>query len=249
MEARISFTDRFKKQTTKPLTTREKGELRWAKLEEAEQSGELQRAPTRVGLGLLVGMANDAAAYKWVSNLIGRGYIAELPTEVRGEHEYKLIAKPSFRGNRPRKKAGRKNKRASAAEIKQRESVVRQRAEDGSLEAARNLSELTRLVEPYVSASYKTIHVWLSNRLKNGWLKAEETGKDVYGIPVYRYSLANELKDTQSQAVKSEPTIEITDSSYTAVNVVVTKGDMTIKVELAEVEQATNLITTILKGE
>lgn len=29
----------------------------------------------------------------------------------------------------------------------------------------------------------------------------------------------------------------------------ITKGDMTIKVELAEVEQATNLIATIMKGE
>lgn len=249
MEARISFTDRFKKQTTKPLTTREKGELRWAKLEEAEQSGELQRATTRVGLGLLVGMANDATAYKWVSNLIGRGYIAELPTEVRGEHEYKLIAKPSFRGNRPRKKGGRKNKRASTMEIRQRESAVRQRAEDGSLEAARNLSELARLVEPYVSANYRTMYGWLSNRLKNGWLKAEETGKDVYGMPVYKYSLADEPKDTQSQAVKSEPTIEITDSPHTAINVVVAKGDMTIRVELADVASTGELVKQLLKGE
>lgn len=35
----------------------------------------------------------------------------------------------------------------------------------------------------------------------------------------------------------------------TPIKIEITRGDMTIKVELAEVEQATNLITTIMKGE
>lgn len=242
MEARISFTDRFKKQATEPLTSREKGELRWAKLEEAEQSGELQRVTTRVGLGMLVGMANDMAAYKWVSNLIGRGYIAELPTSIRGEHEYRLIEMPAFGQGR-----AKKTQRAQKTEIERREQVVRELAAKGTLSTVRSMSELANLIGP--KKRYHAIYSWLYNRIQTGWLEAKEIGLDTSGAPIYEFTLPDTPEEKKPKE-SEEPAFEATDSPFAATNMVeITKGGMTIKLELADYNAIGELVKQLLKGE
>lgn len=49
--------------------------------------------------------------------------------------------------------------------------------------------------------------------------------------------------------VHDEKQIASDTRTTTPIKMEITKGDMTIKVEFAEVEQATNLITTIMKGD
>lgn len=93
MDARVIFTDEFKNNTVKPIGRKERTELRWKKLVEAEESGELQKIKTRVGLGNFVGINDTNGARSYTIRLIQKGVLEERlisKTGVVPEYEYHL---------------------------------------------------------------------------------------------------------------------------------------------------------------
>lgn len=93
MDARVIFTDEFKNDTAKPIGRRERAELRWKKLVEAEESGELQNIKTRVGLGNFVGINDTNGARSYTIRLIQKGALEERLVSKTGaipEYEYHL---------------------------------------------------------------------------------------------------------------------------------------------------------------
>lgn len=60
------------------LNKRQQGKLRYKRLQEMEQSGELSNASTRNELAQLLGYPKgDKAGISWVNNMVNRGYIKE----------------------------------------------------------------------------------------------------------------------------------------------------------------------------
>lgn len=93
MDARVIFTDKFKKKATTPITRKKQAELRWNKLVEAEKSGELQMIKTRVQLGNFVGITDKSGARSYTMRLINKGVLEERlvsKTGVIPEYEYHL---------------------------------------------------------------------------------------------------------------------------------------------------------------
>lgn len=83
----------------KKLTTQRKGELRWQKLVELEESGELQACKHRADVGRLIGIKDYNGAYRWVFSMIKKGAIIETVVGREGqtfEYEYHLGKKPSY---------------------------------------------------------------------------------------------------------------------------------------------------------
>lgn len=67
------------------LNKRQQGQLRYKRLQELEQSGELSNASTRNELAQLVGYKKgDKTGISWVNNMVHRGYISESLTGRRG---------------------------------------------------------------------------------------------------------------------------------------------------------------------
>lgn len=257
MEARVSFSDRFKKQTAESLSPREKGRLRWARLKEAEATGELDEARDRFGLGRIIGGLNDGTAYSYVSNLIHRGYIKE--TFV-GEHErrYTLVEEPDFdykKTSAPSRHRKRKRNRATSEGIAQREQRVAELAEHGELSRARNKGELVRMMA--LPTKYHILYNWVDGRIKQGWLKEEQIGEDSFGTPIYKYTLLGkptaEVR-TDKEDTKPDVEPEVVDDkepvpSFTGAVVGVTKGDLNIRVTFVNVKDAGELVKQLLKGE
>lgn len=117
MDARVIFTDKFKKSATTPITRKKQAELRWNKLVEAEKNGELQMIKTRVQLGNLVGIADKSGARSYTIRLLNKGVLEERLVSKAGtipEYEYHLK-----RTNDPFKqtrKTGREQPASSAVE-------------------------------------------------------------------------------------------------------------------------------------
>lgn len=132
---------------------------------------------------------------------------------------------------------------------------------DGTLSKAKSRADVARLVG-YSEERAKAGYSWISNLISRGHvsetiLEWTPSGKMVAeyhttgSMPSYGYEEVNRRKRKKQAIAKvAEETIErervITN---TPIKMEMTKGDMTIKVEFAEVEQATNLITTIMKGD
>lgn len=94
MDARVIFTEKFKKKATTPISCKRQAELRWDRLVEAEKSGELQMVKTRVQLGNLVGITNKSGARSYVIRLVNKGVLEERLVKKTGivpEYEYRLI--------------------------------------------------------------------------------------------------------------------------------------------------------------
>ena len=93
MDARVIFTDKFKKSATAPLTRKERAELRWKRLVEAEESGELQKIKTRAELGNFVGITDKTGARSYAVRLLNKGVLEERLDSKAGvvpEYEYHL---------------------------------------------------------------------------------------------------------------------------------------------------------------
>ena len=133
--------------------------------------------------------------------------------------------------------------------------------DDGTLSKAKTRADVARLVG-YSEERAKAGYSWVSNLISRGHLSETiqewtPSGKMVAeyhttgSIPDYGYEEVNRRKAKKQAIAKvAEETIEREKViANTPIKMEITKGDTTIKVELAEVEQATNLITTILKGE
>ena len=93
MDARVIFTNKFKKVATTPISRKKQAELRWNRLVEAEESGELQMIKSRVQLGNLVGITNGSGARSYVVRLVNKGVLEERLVSKVGvvpEYEYHL---------------------------------------------------------------------------------------------------------------------------------------------------------------
>lgn len=105
MDARVIFTDKFKKIATTPINRKKQAELRWNRLVEAEKSGELQMIKSRVQLGNLVGIADKSGARSYTMRLVNKGVLEErLVSKVGAVPEYEYHLK---RANDPFKQTKR----------------------------------------------------------------------------------------------------------------------------------------------
>lgn len=133
--------------------------------------------------------------------------------------------------------------------------------ENGTLSKATSRADVARLVG-YTEERAKAGYSWVSNLIHRGHIKETilewtPSGKVVAeyhttgSMPDYGYEEVNRRKrKKQAIAKMAEEAIEREKViANTPIKIEIAKGDMTIKVELAEVEQATNLITTIMKGD
>lgn len=133
--------------------------------------------------------------------------------------------------------------------------------EDGTLSKAKTRADVARLVG-YSEERAKAGYAWISNLIRRGhvsetiqeWTPSGKMVAEYHttgSVPDYGYEEVNRRKRKKQAIAKvAEETIEREKAiANTPIKVEITKGDMTIKVELAEIEQATNLITTIMKGE
>lgn len=133
--------------------------------------------------------------------------------------------------------------------------------EDGTLSKAKSRADVARLVG-YTEERAKAGYSWVSNLISRGHIRETilewtPSGKMVAeyhttgSMPDYGYGEAKRRKrKKQAIAKAAEEAIEREKVvANTPIKMEIAKGDMTIKVEFAEVEQATNLITTIMKGD
>lgn len=132
---------------------------------------------------------------------------------------------------------------------------------DGTLSKAKSRADVARLVG-YPEERAKAGYSWISNLISRGhvsetiqeWTPSGRMVAEYHttgSTPDYGYGEAGRRRaKKQAIAKAAEETIKREKViANTPIKVEITKGDMTIKVEFAEVEQATNLITTIMKGD
>lgn len=132
---------------------------------------------------------------------------------------------------------------------------------DGTLSKAKSRADVARLVG-YPEERAKAGYSWISNLISRGhvsetvqeWTPSGKMVAEYHttgSMPAYGYEEVNRRKRKKQAIAKvAEETIEREKViANTPIKMEITKGGMTIKVEFAEVEQATNLITTIMKGD
>lgn len=145
--------------------------------------------------------------------------------------------------------------------------------EDGTLSRAKTRTDVARLVG-YPRERAKAGYAWVSNLIRRGHMTETIRGYSPSGVADCEYHLAGSHPDygyeeqgrrrarktavakmaeeaVRQGLVEQMPVLDnlVAQTKMVATKVEITKGDMIIKVEFAEVEQATNLITTIMKGE
>lgn len=152
---------------------------------------------------------------------------------------------------------------------------LRELDEDGTLSKASSRADVAKLVG-YSEERSKAGYAWVSNLIRRGHLEeiAREwtpSGKMVaeYHVanssPDYGYEeverrrakkkVAQELRRWQDKEASrqteqwTEPPIIERTTINKPIKIEITRGDMTIKVEMDSHEEASKLITTILKGE
>ena len=145
---------------------------------------------------------------------------------------------------------------------------------DGTLSKAKTRADVARLVG-YPGERAKAGYAWVSNLIRRGHLSETiqewtPSGKIIAeyhitgSMPDYGYEEVNRRRAKKEKMSSSEwekwqnheieapihkdTTIEAPNKNA-SIKMEITKGDITIKAELAEVEQASKLITTIIKGE
>mgnify|MGYP003304214189 CR=1 FL=1 len=99
MNARVVFSKKTQEKINKGLTRKERGELRWKKLEEASKDGRLSLCKTRRDVAALGGYTDGVAGTSWVHRLVSRGYLQEVHVGERGrypEYTYFIMSKPNF---------------------------------------------------------------------------------------------------------------------------------------------------------
>lgn len=135
---------------------------------------------------------------------------------------------------------------------------------DGTLSKAKTRADVARLVG-YSEERAKAGYAWVSNLIRRGHLSETiqewtPSGKIIAeyhitgSMPDYGYEEVNRRrakkeKMSSSEWVKLLPMREVEEKKPTSIRIEITRGDMTIKVEMDDSEQASKLITTIMKGE
>ena len=100
--SRVLFTKETREKMGKGLNKRQRGKLRFEKLKEAFENGELQKAKTRADVARLVGFTSEQykTGYSWVMNMLTRKHLIErisgLSKNGRAEYEYTLGTDPDY---------------------------------------------------------------------------------------------------------------------------------------------------------
>lgn len=273
--SRLIFTKETKEKLDKGISAQAKGKLRWEKLKEAEDNGTLQQARSRIDVGKIVGLDNDKTAYSWVSGLIHKKAIVETLDSFENNkavYTYHLGKPLSYVGGRKKRKEVQIKK--VQTELKRQDLIKNDQGvrEPGKIkfERLKNLSETGELLKAtcrgdvatllgYNEDEFRKGYSWVSNMIIRGYLKERTLGLTPSGKILHEYSLTGALpryyheeqrnKKTRKKVRKElrQPVEQKKASSL--IKLEITKGDITIRAEFAEVEQATNLITTIMKGE
>lgn len=138
---------------------------------------------------------------------------------------------------------------------------------DGTLSKAQSRADVARLVG-YPEERAKAGYSWVSNLISRGHIRENilewtPSGRMVAeyhttgSTPDYGYGEAKRRKaKKQTRQISQVPAPQVYDGGQVAggakimtpIKMEITKGDVTIKVEFTEVEQVTDLIATIMKG-
>lgn len=99
------------KETTKSLSRRQLGELRYKRLKEMDNSGELSRVTSRSRLAEVMGYPrNNRTGIAWVNNMIHRGFVKETILGIeKGKEikEFHLTSKiPNYHPTKAKKNKG-----------------------------------------------------------------------------------------------------------------------------------------------
>lgn len=111
--SKLTFTKETKEKMEKGITHFKKGELRWQKLQELEDTGKLSKARSRQDITSMMGLGTGyGAPYTWLSHMISRGSVKEIllgfDKNSRPEYEYHLTNenRPNYerfgKSNRPK---------------------------------------------------------------------------------------------------------------------------------------------------
>lgn len=273
--SRLIFTKETKEKLDKGISAQAKGKLRWEKLKEAENNGTLQQARSRIDVGKIVGLDNDKTAYSWVSGLIHKKAIVETLDSFENNkavYTYHLGKPLSYVNGRKKRKEEQIKKIQTELKrqdlVKNTQSVrelgkikfdkLKELSETGELLKATCRADVVNLIG-YNEGEFRKSYSWVSNMIIRGHLNERALGVTPSGKILYEYSLTGTQpryyheeqhnKKARKKARKElrQPVEQKKASSL--IKLEITKGDITIRAEFAEVEQATNLITTIMKGE
>lgn len=107
--SRLTFTKETKEKMEKPISHFKRGQLRWEKLKELDETGKLSSAKSRIDITSMLGLGTGyGAPYSWVSHLISNGYISETLTgfssSQKPEYEYHIIKQRTYE-SKPKAKA------------------------------------------------------------------------------------------------------------------------------------------------
>lgn len=273
--SRLIFTKETKEKIDKGISPQAKGKLRWDKLKEAENNGTLQQARNRIDVGKIVGLDNDKTAYSWVSGLIHKKAIVETLDSFENNkavYTYHLGKSLSYVNGRKKRKEEQIKKLQTELKhqnlIENNQGVrelgkikfdkLKKLDETGELLKATCRGDVANLIG-YKEGEFRKSYSWVSNMIIRGYLNERTLGLTPSGKILHEYSLTGAQprychegqrnKKTRKKATQElrQPIEQKKESSL--IKLEITKGDITIRAEFAEVEQATNLITTIMKGE
>lgn len=265
--SRLIFTKETKEKMNKELTRKEKGKLRYNKLEELADNGKLSLAKNRIEVANLVGVPDNGptkTGYKWVSGLVRNGYVKETVTGIgrngKMEFEYSLTSKkPNYEFPKPKSKstnAVSKKAKASKLSLRERGKIMYEKlknaSDNGALEKAKTRGDVAELVDGTRS--------WVSGLIERGFLR-EVLYTYENGLPAYKYNLTGKepnydyvkktISATQTETISTaaETQTTVTNKEQLLCKVEITKGDILIKLELSDYDKIGELVTTILKGE
>lgn len=265
------------------LTSSQRGKLRWERIKEAEDHGSLSSAKNRHEVANIAGFTkeNKERGYQWVSNMIARKHLQEIAQGIGKngliEYEYHAISDPDYSRQKARdaRLKKQKQKKEIKANVEQNKTVMergkelfgklKELAEDGTLEKARNRADVATLVG-YTSDQTEAGYSWVSSLIRREYLKERIIGTTPSGKMIAQYSLGNEepmydyekVKNKKEAKENSEEMLvkenmpvldgkEVANPDVIKINI--TRGDTNISVEVVNCDQAIKLITTVLKGE
>lgn len=135
---------------------------------------------------------------------------------------------------------------------------------DGTLSKAKTRADVARLVG-YSEERAKAGYAWVSNLIRRGHLSETlqewtPSGKMIAeyhvtgSMPDYGYEEVNRRKAMKEKVAEEwkkwqDKMPVLSEEKPTNIKIEITRGDMTIKVEMDSHEEASKLITTIMKGD
>ena len=204
--SRLVFSNETKNKMKEELSDAQKGKLRWERVKESENKGNLALAKNRYEVANIAGFSEEERdrGYQWVSNMVYRGHLKEIMHGIgkngKIEYEYHISGEPDYL--RKNARAAKKAKREKALEVtteKQAPSVrdrgkklfdkLNELEKNGMLAKAKTRADIATLVG-YTDDQRKAGYSWVSNMVRRGYLKEEIVGTTPSGIAVVKYSLS-----------------------------------------------------------